>query len=85
MTDARYTKDAPFEGLWATRLPQVLANKWSAYTQYSAPLTGGIDGFARADVEHTGIFYNDGSNTLSFRRHDSAQSAGGRRSRQALA
>jgi outer membrane receptor protein involved in Fe transport len=64
-TDARYTMDAPFEGPAGNRLPQVPANKWSAFTQYSAPLTGTIGGFARADVEHTGIFYNDGSNTLS--------------------
>ncbi|MGB6353463.1 MAG: TonB-dependent receptor [Steroidobacteraceae bacterium] len=65
VTDARYTEDAPFEGPAGNRLPQVPANKWSAFTQYSAPLTGSVDGFARADVEHTGLFYNDGSNTLS--------------------
>ena len=64
-TDARYTEDAPFEGPAGNRLPQVPANKWSVFTQYSAPLTGTVDGFARADVEHTGLFYNDGSNTLS--------------------
>lgn len=65
LTDARYTKDAPFEGPAGNRLPQVPADKWSAYTQYSAPLSGGIEGFARADVEHTGLFYNEGSNTLT--------------------
>jgi iron complex outermembrane receptor protein len=65
VTDARYTEDAPFEGPAGNRLPQVPANKWSVFTQYSAPLTGTLDGFARTDVEHTGIFYNDGSNTLS--------------------
>jgi iron complex outermembrane receptor protein len=64
-TDARYTEDAPFEGPAGNRLPQVPANKWSVFTQYSAPLTGNIDGFARTDVEHTGTFYNSGSNTLS--------------------
>jgi iron complex outermembrane recepter protein len=65
VTDARYTKDAPFEGPAGNRLPQVPANKWSAFTQYSAPLSGNIEGFARADVEHTGLFYNEGSNTLT--------------------
>jgi iron complex outermembrane recepter protein len=65
VTDARYTEDAPFEGPAGNRLPQVPANKWSVFTQYSAPLTGTVDGFARTDVEHTGTFYNDGSNTLS--------------------
>jgi iron complex outermembrane receptor protein len=64
-TDARYTEDAPFEGPAGNRLPQVPANKWSAFTQYSAPLTGTVDGFVRGDVEHTGLFYNGGSNTLS--------------------
>jgi len=65
LTDARYTEDAPFEGPAGNRLPQVPANKWSAFTQYSAPLTGSLDGFARVDVEHTGLFYNEGSNDLT--------------------
>ncbi len=65
LTDARYTEDAPFEGPAGNRLPQVPANEWNTFAQYSAPVRGSVEGFARVDFEHTGSFYNDGSNALS--------------------
>ena len=85
LTDARYTEDAPFEGPAGNRLPQVPANKWSVFSEYSAPLTGTLDAFARVDVEHTGLFYNEGSNTLSFRRLHAGERTRRRRYQQALA
>jgi len=47
------------------RLPQIPANKQSAFAQYTVPFGASLDGFARVDFEHTGLFYNNGDNTLS--------------------
>ncbi|MBR0345607.1 MAG: TonB-dependent receptor, partial [Rudaea sp.] len=70
VTDARFTKDAPFEGKAGNRLPQVPANNSSAFAQYEFPIADSKAGFVRVDYQRVGTFYNSGSNTLSSGGYD---------------
>ena len=70
VTDARYTKDAPFEGKAGNRLPQVPANNSSAFAQYEFPIAGSKSAFVRIDYQRTGTFYTSGANTLDSGGYD---------------
>lgn len=70
VTDARFTKNAPFEGKAGNRLPQVPANNSSAFAQYEFTVAGSKSAFVRVDYTHTGTAYTSGTNTLSYGGYD---------------
>lgn len=66
LTNARYTKDAPFEGPAGNKLPQVPRWTASAYSEYRLPLTAGLEGYGRFDYEYYGTAFTLGSNRTRF-------------------
>lgn len=63
--NARYTKNAPFEGPAGNQLPQVPHWTGSAYAEYGFPLTAALQGYARADYQYYGTFYTLGNNRVT--------------------
>jgi iron complex outermembrane recepter protein len=61
-TDARYTKDAPFEGPAGNRLPKVPEYTASAYLTGSRALSADWTAYGRVDFQYVGTFPELGNN-----------------------
>ncbi len=62
LSNARYTKDVPFEGPAGNKLPQTPRWTASAYAEYRLPLTPGLEGYSRFDYEYQGTAFTLGDN-----------------------